>query len=258
MSDTIQTTVGAYRTRVAPVWGRCGVFTRSLSSFGGPARDAADAAGFKAVAVQLDNTPLAQANIDELLRLRPEFTRKGWKVVGWATAGQLPVSVQPSDVVNEGIRQRALWRKYALDGWITNIETWGEGLRKWVSAAWMQGFMLNTIGTPPALMLSCLSSVTNNYGRDMDYTPFVDYAKCSISPQCYSASDPAYTLTAMRASFAKTSVPRDRIAPTCNVVKGQPIPTRYKRWRGCRWLYTGDDVGAPTDFTKILVPGGCL
>ena len=72
-----------------------GVFTRSLSSF--TARAEADAAGYRAVAVQLVNTPLAAANVAELTRMRPELKARGWLVGGWGTFGQ-----DTTDVIGEG------------------------------------------------------------------------------------------------------------------------------------------------------------
>lgn len=256
MTTTIDTTVGAYRKKVSSVWGRCGVFTRDLSNFSGLGRDAADRVGFKAVAVMLDGTANVDGNVKELLALRPEFNRKGWKVVGWATAGQGTPALDAAQVTAQGVKHRQLLRTYALDGWICNIESWGEGTRAWVSAAWMQGWMQGQSDQPP-LMLSCLSSTTSNFGRSMDYLPFVTYPKCAISPQVYSASNPDHTLISMRGSFSLTTVPLDRIGPTCNVVKGKPVPTRYKRWQRTRWLWTGEDVVNPADFARVLVPGAC-
>jgi hypothetical protein len=259
--STIQTVVGGYRTKVDPLWTRCGVFTRDLSSFSGPARDASNALGFKAVGVMLDNTPAAAHNIAEMYALRNEYNAKGWKQIGWATGGQGSNPNQlpgPTEVLAEGVKARALYEahKAVLAGWIVNIESWGELARAWVAGVWMEGWLKGHTTKPP-LMLSCLSTTTANSARPMDFNPFLLYPKCAISPQCYSASNAAYTLTAMRAGFKKAGLPIDRLMPTMDVVKTKPIPTRYKRWRGPRWLWTGEDVVNLLDWPKVLVPGGC-
>ena len=226
MTRTTPTVTSRYGSSVAGCWVQSGVFTRSLSSFTSDKRDAADAAGFRAVAVQLDNCADASANRAELAAMRPELARRHWTAVGWATAGQ------GTDPRADGITQRAIAEQLDLP-WIVNIEAWGEGVAREATRLWMSGWLINHVGTRP-VMLSCLSSVTANYARDMDFSPFVGYPLAAISPQVYCASNPLYTLPAMRGSFAKAPVPRDRIMPTCNVVKGQIVPPRYRNWRGPR------------------------
>lgn len=242
---TINTVVPGYLAAVSPPWRRSGVFTRSLSSFTGDKRLAADQAGFKAVAIQLTNIPALQLadNLRELSLLRGEFRARGWMVVGWGTYGQNTAAY------SDGMVAAQMVKAQALDGWIPNGETWAEAPNEGKSAQFMLGW--NEMKGSGPMMLSCLSSVTANYGRTMDYRPFLLVPGCAISPQCYSASDPAYTLPAMRASFAKTIVPSNRVMPTCNVVNGKPIPTRYKRWVGPRWLWTGEDTPV-TGFARVL------
>lgn len=244
MTRTTPTVTPGYDTTVDPAWRSCGVFTRSLSSFTEDRRKAADAAGFRGIAVQLDHTDQAQANRQELAALRGWFTAHSWVVAGWGTAGQ------GTDAFQDGARQRQLAEAMNL-AWVVNIEAWGEYPNQHVSNDWMRGWI--SIGpTSRPVMLSCLSSVTAGYARTMDYQPFVSYPGAAVSPQVYCASDPNYTLPAMRGSFSKSIVPADQIVPTCNVVAGQVVPPRYRNWRGQRWLYCGEDTQA-ADFSKVLV-----
>ena len=248
MTRVTPTVKPGYSLAVSPCWRPSGVFTRNLSSFTGTKRDAAHDAGFRAVAVQLDNTTPVQAlaNRAELDDLYPLFGARGWVVAGWGTAGQ------DTNAFEDGTRQR--WIADSLNlPWIVNIELWGEWPYRSVTADWMRGWLALGPTTRP-VMLSCLSSVTPHYARDMDYRPFVDYPGCSISPQVYCASDPNYTLPAMWGSFQKSIVPANRIMPTCNVEAGKPVPPRYKNWRGPRYLWTGEDC-QPEDFRKVLVAG---
>ncbi len=223
-----------------------GVFTRSLSSYGGDRRSAADAVGYKAVAIQLVNTPQAAANVAELARCRNEFRARGWLVGGWGTFGQ-----DTTEVTEEGRDARNLFESLTLDFWSPDGEAWVEGTaNKWKSQAWMDGWM-NGRSTHPPLLLSCLSSTTPNYPRDMDYKPWLTYPDCAISPQVYTASDPAYTMTNMVGTMRKAGVPRAVEIPTFNVVKGQPVPVQYAIWRRLRWLYAGEDC-LPGQFAKTV------
>lgn len=246
MTKPTPTVVDAYMRSVRPVWRSSGVFTRSLSSFTHDKRLAAYKAGFRAIAVQLHNSTTAAANWIELEHTIETMRREGWQPVGWATAGQ------GTDPYMDGLEQASIARRFMIP-WIVNIEAWGEGIYKAVSPQWMRGWDTAPSAALP-IMLSCLSSVTANYGRDMDFMPFVSRMGVAISPQVYCASQPLYTLPAMRASFKKTIVPAKRLMPTCNVVAGQPVPARYANWRGPRWLWTGEDC-QPADFGKVLVTG---
>lgn len=244
---TIQTVVPGYLASVSPVWRRSGVFTRSLSSFDGSRRDPAHAAGFRAVAVHLANTPQAWANLAELNLLRGEFRALGWAVVGWGDFGH------GTDPLSDGQQAGDAAGDLSLDGWIAAGEAWVEGAANyWKSAAFMTGW--RATGTRAPLMLACLSSVTANFGRGVEYTPFTRWPGLAVGPECYCASNPLYTLPAMRGSFRKAGVPLERVVPICNVVKGKPLPTRYARWRGPRWLYTGEDT-EPAQFARVLVGG---
>jgi hypothetical protein len=245
MTKPTPTVTPRYASSVCPVWALSGVFTRSLSSFTHEKRVAAFQAGFRAIAVQLDNTPMAGANFRELTNTIDGMRRDGWSPVGWATAGQ------NTSAYEDGKRQAALSRTFNIP-WVVNIELWGEGPNARVTSEWMRGWLGGLVpGNMMPVMLSCLSSVTASFARSMDYQPFVDYPKCAISPQVYCASQPLYTLPAMRGSFAKSVVPADRIMPTCNVEPGKPVPPRYRNWRGPRWLWTGEDC-QPGDFAKVL------
>lgn len=218
------------------VWTRSGVFTRSLSSFYGEKREAADAAGYEAVAIHCDG-PLGEANIREAEQLAGEFKRLGWAVVGWATYGQ--GAEQPSD---EGRRHASLTFTHGWAGFIPNGEAWAEGAEAWKTAAWMKGWLEVCVmrGVFPPLMLSCLSSTTNLWAREMDYGPFLNYPGAMISPQVYAASDPGYTLANMKQTFQVAKVPLDRLVPTFDVIGAKDMPV-YPRVRP-RWLWTGEDT----------------
>jgi hypothetical protein len=241
---TIATVVKDYGRSVAAPWRQSGVFTVSLSSFSGLQRQAAHDVGFRAVAVQLANAPWVSANMVELAKLRDEYRNRGWSIVGWGTFGQ------GTDPKQDGSTAARLVREFRLDGWVANGESWAEGSNAWKSAAFVDSWRASSVGTPP-LMLSCLSSVTGVWPREMDFHPWIDYPGCAISPQVYSSSQPLYTLPAMRASFRQV-VPLTRVMPTLEVRNDKPVPTRYMRWRGPRWLWTGDST-KPDQFGKVLV-----
>lgn len=246
---TISTVVPGFGPSVSPVWRQSGVMVRRLSSFTGTLRDAADRAGIRSIAIQLANTPDAQANRDELQRLRPELFRRGWQILGWGTFGQGTGARQ------DGEEARAYSRELSLEGWLANGEAWVEGSQRFKSADFVAGFSVwGTRAVPLALV--CESSVTGNYARDLDFQPFMDYYGAAIIPEVYCASDPRFTLPAMRASFRRAAGVRlERVVPCCNVVKGAPLPTRYARWRGPRWVYAGEDTLAE-QWPRILVTEG--
>lgn len=226
------------------VWTRSGVFTRSLSSFYGEKREAADRAGYDAVAVHVDGD-LAPANMEELYKLRGEFARLGWKVVGWAVYGY-----GPEDPVAEGYRHASIVDRHGLDGFMPNGESWAEFDQKFKSALWMQGWKRywQEKGQPlPPVMVSCLSSTTGLFPREFDYKPFLDYPGAMISPQVYSASHAAYTYSAMLQSMQAAGVSKSRLIPTWDVIEAQPMPDYPKVLP--RWLYTGDDC-RPSRFAQ--------
>ena len=71
-----------------PLWVRDGVFVRSLSSFHGDKRDAASAAEFSCIYVQLDHSGDVGGNIAELHAIGPCLMAQGWRFAGWSTYGQ--------------------------------------------------------------------------------------------------------------------------------------------------------------------------
>lgn len=218
---------------VAAVWLRDGVFVRRFSNFSGAERIAARQAGFSWMALQLDHSPDTQHNIDHMAIARAE----GWTVVGWSTFGQ------DTDPQADGARHAALARDLRLSGWIANGEAWTEGEHAWKSSAWWKGW--DTSGGSGPVALSCLSSETSNFGRAMDWTPWVN-RKCAVMPQVYGATFPTYTVGAMLGSFAHTSVPVGLLAPTFDVVQGAGPFTDYAKWPGPRSVWTGDDSRAAT------------
>lgn len=217
----------------SPLWLEDGVFVRRFSNFSGAERDAAKTVGFRWMALQLDHSPDVQHNIDHMPIARAE----GWKVAGWSTFGQ------GTDPEADGARHATIVRDLRLTGWLANGETWTEGAEAWKSAAWWKGWD-NAGGTGP-VALSCMSSETSNFGRPMDWAPWVS-RRCMVMPQVYGASDPDYTVGAMVGSFAHTSVPIGLLAPTFDVIDGQGPFTDYMKWTGPRSLWTGDDSRAST------------
>lgn len=221
------------------VWTRSGVFTRSLSSFYGEKREAADAAGYEAVAIHVDRE-LAGANMLELRKLRSEFDRLGWAVCGWATYGEKPGDPDPRD---HGGLHASIALSLGLDGFWANGEAWAEGTQNmWKTAAWMAGWREYLASRDTGLIpvgLSCLSSTTHLWAREMDYKPFLDYPGAIISPQVYSASHPDYTVVAMKQTFQVAKVPLARVVPTFDVIEKKEMPT-YPKTRP-RWLWTGED-----------------
>jgi len=230
-------------SRISPVWRRKGLYTRSLSSITGAHREAAHWAGYRAISIQFDSEYTA-GSLKELNDVR-FYRENGWAVVGWATFGY------NTDPYNDGRRHAMYVDDHHLDGFMPNGEVWAEGADRWKSEAYMQGWLdwhrENGVVLPP-LMLSCMSSVTGNFARDMDFKPWVEYPGCAISPQCYTASNPDYTFPAMYLSYSRTIVPFSLIVPSINVEKNKPVPAYPPRspW----WLYCGEDV-EPNQFALL-------
>lgn len=217
----------------AAIWLRDGVFVRRFSNFSGAEREAALLAGFTWLALQLDHSPDVQHNIDHMAIARAE----GWTVVGWSTFGQGTIAR------TDGARHAEIVRQHKLSGWIANGEAWAEGEHAGKSAEWWLGW--DAAGGSGAVALSCLSSETSNFGRAMDWAPWVN-RKCMVMPQVYGATYATYTVGAMLGSFAHTSVPVGLLAPTFDVVDGIGPFTDYAKWTGPRSLWTGDDSRAST------------
>lgn len=224
--------------RVDPLWQRDLVFTRTLSSFTGVLRDAAFAAGFTVVLVQLDHTTYADANRAELASIGAGLRGQGWKLAGWSTYGYL------SDPRADGVRHATIARDLGLDGWVANGEAWCEGQEAWKSAAYLEGWRLGAGQVP--LAVSCLSSTTSQYAREFDYASWLAVPGAAVMPQVYGASDPGYTVGNCLATMARGGVPTDRLALTFNVVQGEGPFDDYNKWAGPRSVYTGDDSAVAT------------
>lgn len=217
----------------SPLWLEDGVFVRRFANFSGAERAAAKAAGFTWMALQLDHSPDVRHNLDHLSIARAE----GWKIVGWATFGQ------DTSAYADGDRHAGIARQHSLAGWIANGEAWAEEQNAGKSAEWWSGW--DTAGGRGPVALSCLSSETANFGRPMDWTPWVN-RRCMVMPQVYGATDKDYTVGAMVGSFQHTSVPPGLLAPTFEVIDGVGPFTDYLKWNGPRSLWTGDDSRAST------------
>lgn len=218
---------------IDPVWQRDLVFTRTLSNFTGVLRDAARAAGFSVVLVQLDHTLYADENRQELAAIGAGLRAQGWKIAGWSTYGYL------SDPRADGVRHATICREVGLDGWVANGEAWAEGQEAWKSAAYLEGWRLGA-GTVP-LAVSCLSSTTPLYARAFDYQAWLAKPGSAVMPQVYGASDPAYTVGNCLATMTRAAVPTNRLALTFNVVQGTGPFDDYRKWAGPRSVWTGDD-----------------
>lgn len=223
---------------VDQLWARDGVFTRTLSNFSGNQRDAAFAAGFNVVYVQLDHTAYADANRAEIAAIGPGLRAQGWAIAGWATYGYL------SDPRADGVRHAQIRRELNLDGWIANGEVWAEGAEAWKSAAYLEGWRLGA-GSGP-LAVSCMSSTTPNFARTFDYDVWLGVPGAAVMPQVYGASDPGYTVGNCLATMTRGGVPLDRLALTFNVVDGSGPFDDYRKWTGPRSIYTGDDSNTDT------------
>lgn len=226
-----------------PLWQRDLVFTRTLSSFHGQLRDAARAAGFSVVLVQLDHTPYADANRAELSAIGSGLRAQGWKLAGWATYGYEDETVS-HDPRADGARHAALRRELQLDGWVANGELWAETGRAWKTAAYLDGWRLGG-GTGP-LAVSCLSSTVSGWARAFDYASWLAVPGAAVMPQVYGASDAGYTVANCLDTLRRGGVPTDRLALTFDVIAGVgPFPD-YRTWPGPRSVWTGDDSTVDT------------
>lgn len=225
---------------IDPMWKRDGVFIRSLSSFHGILRDAAFAAGFSCIYVQLDHSADVDGNINELRNIGARLRAEGWKIAGWSTYGQ---GVDPSA---DGARHAQIRRDLDenLDGWVANGETWAEGPESWKSGAWLEAWRRN--GGFGPLAVSCLSSDTPNFAREFAYSPWLAVPGCAVMPQVYGATYPAYTVNNCLATMTNGGVPRNRLAMTFDVIGGVGPFLNYQTWTGPRSVWTGDDSTVST------------
>lgn len=219
---------------LAAVWRQDGVFVRKLSNFPGDLREAARLAGFTVVYIQLDHTDDAEANGQELARLRPEFDRNDWSVCGWSTFGQ------GSDAAADGYRHASIVTRLNLEGWVANGETWAEQAYAGKSRQWIDAWQDSDPGRPVAV--SCLSSVTGNFARSFDFDAWLQIPGCAIMPQVYGWSSPLYTVNAALMSLEHTRVRVNRLNLTFDVGRSHEPPfTDYLAWKGPRSIWTGDD-----------------
>ena len=225
---------------IDPLWKRDGVFVRSLSSFHGTLRDAAKAAGFSCIYVQLDHSADVAGNINEIALIGATLRAKGWKLAGWSTYGQ------GTDPSADGARHAQIRRSLDvdLDGWVANGESWAEGAESWKSGAWLEAW--RQAGGFGPLAVSCLSSDNPNFARDFAYSPWLAVPGCAVMPQVYGASFPAYTVNNCLATMTNGGVPRDRLAMTFDVIGGVGPFANYKTWTGPRSIWTGDDSTVET------------
>lgn len=223
-----------------PEWKRDGVFVRSLSSFHGTLREAAWAAGFRNIYVQLDHSGDVAGNIQELSLIGDTLLGRGWNIDGWSTYGQ------GSDPAADGARHAQIRRSLDrwLSGWIANGESWAEGQESWKSGAWLEAWRQN--GGFGPLAVSCLSSDNPNFARDFAYSPWLAVPGCAVIPQVYGASFPAYTVNNCLATMTNGGVPRNRLAMTFDVIGGVGPFANYRTWTGPRSVWTGDDSTVTT------------
>jgi hypothetical protein len=225
---------------LAEVWRRDGVFVRVLSNFHGDLRQAARAARFSWMAIQLDHTPYQGANEQELAQIGATLRGQGWTLVGWGTAGQ------GSDPAEDARRQAATVRRLGLKGWIANLELWAESVDIWKSGAYLRAW--NESDPPCPLAVSCMSSTTNQWAREFDYPSWLAQGGVAVMPQVYGATLAAYTVDNCVATMRLGNVPDDRMALTFDVKAGTGTGpfTDYLTWTGPRSVYTGDDSTAAT------------
>lgn len=227
-------------TALDPLWVRDGVFVRSLSSFDGAKRDAARAAGFSCIYVQLDHSGDVPGNIRELDLIGAQLRTQGWRFAGWSTYGQ------GTDPTIDGARHALIRRQLDdhLDGWVANGEAWAEdgGIGK--TAAWLKGWRDN--GGFGPIAVSCLSSDNPNFARAFDYPSWLAVPGAAVMPQVYGASHPAYTVTNAVSTMANGGVPRNRLALTFDVIAGAGPFANYRTWVGPRSVWTGDDSRVET------------
>jgi len=220
------------------LWARDGVFVRSLSSFHGDLRDAARAAGFSAIYVQLDHSADVDGNRNELALIGDDLKAKGWKIAGWSTYGQ------GTDAKADGIRHAGIKRDLGLSGWVANGEAWAEAAGYSKTAEWLDGWRAG--GGAGPIAVSCLSSDNPNFARGFDYPSWLQIPGVAIMPQVYGASAPAYTVTNAVATMQNGGVPRNRLALTFDVIAGAGPFANYRTWAGPRSIWTGDDSTAAT------------
>lgn len=223
---------------IDPLWARDGVFVRSLSSFTGTLRDAARAAGFSCIYVQLDHSADVPGNVNELAAIGQSLRTKGWKLAGWSTYGQ------GTDPRADGQRHAGLHRSLGLDGWVANGEAWAEDAGYAKTAAWLDGWRAGG-GTGP-IAVSCLSSDNPNWARHFDYASWLAIPGAAVMPQVYGASHPAYTVTNAVSTMANGGVARNRLALTFDVIGGAGPFANYRTWPGPRSVWTGDDSKVET------------
>lgn len=225
---------------IDPVFQRDLVFTRTLSNFSGIERDAARAAGFSVLLVQLDNTPYVDANRNEISLIRSELEAKGWLLGGWATYGQ-----DTNDPRAEARRHASIARELGLVCWLANGEDWAENTLAWKSSAYVTEW--RGAGAPVPLAVSCLSSPTSGWARAFDYKPWLDHPGAAVCPQVYCASVSGYTVANMIDTMTRGGVPLNRLAPAFNLLPDPPGPKGWSRfdeiarWSGPRSIWTGDD-----------------
>jgi hypothetical protein len=214
-----------------PLWSRNLVVTVSLSSFSGVERQAAREAGYSVLAVLLDNDPLARANGLELINIRNRLRVDGWKIVGWAPT-YLATDADQADLLVSG---------HHLDGWIPNLEAWAEGEHADLTPNWLARFRSKQALLP--LLVSCLSSDTDQYARDFAYKECLE-AGATIAPQVYAAESPGLTVQAMQGSLALAGVPLSHVAPWFGADKPltPEIIRDYQSWPGAHGLWTGDSL----------------
>lgn len=221
------------------LWKRDGVFVRSLSSFHGDLREAARAAGFSCIYVQMDHSADVQGNRNELAAIGPSLLAQGWKFAGWSTFGQ------GTDAHEDGRRQAAIKASNPiLSGWVANGESWAEGGDADKSAAFLAGWV-ESGGTGP-LAVSCLSSDNPNWARAFDYRSWLAIPGVAVMPQVYGASYPAYTVQNAVSTLQNGGVPRNRLALTFDVIQGAGPFADYRTWTGPRSIWTGDDSTVET------------
>lgn len=223
---------------VDPLWARDGVFVRALSNFHGDLRDAARAAGFSAIYIQLDHSADAQGNINELNLIGNQLRNQGWKLAGWSTYGQ------GTDAQADGNRHAGIRRQLNLDGWVANGESWAEDASFGKTAQFLNGWRAGG-GTGP-LAVSCLSSDNPNFARNFDYNSWLAIPGCAIMPQVYGASWWAYTVQNGVSTMANGGVQRNRLNLTFDVIAGAGPFADYRTWPGPRSVWTGEDSTVST------------
>lgn len=226
------------QSAIDPLWARDGVFVRSLSSFTGVLRDAAFAAGFRAIYVQLDHSADVPGNLNELQGIAGGLRARGWKLAGWSTYGQ------GTDARADGQRHAGIKRSLGLDGWVANGESWAEDAGYPKTAAWLDGW--KAAGGYGPLAISCLSSDNPNWARHFDYGSWLAIPGAAIMPQTYGASHPALTVTNAVSTMANGGVPRNRLNLTFDVIGGAGPFGNYRTWPGPRSVYCGEDTTTAT------------